>query len=38
MELDVIASGGVTTAEDVKNLAAIDMAGCIVGGRSMKAI
>jgi len=29
--LDVIASGGVTTAEDVKNLAAIGVAGCIVG-------
>src|SRR6478752_7050332 len=31
VELDVIASGGVTTADDVKNLANIGMAGCIVG-------
>jgi phosphoribosylformimino-5-aminoimidazole carboxamide ribotide isomerase len=28
---DVIASGGVTTADDVRNLAAIGMAGCIIG-------
>ncbi len=31
VELDVIASGGVTTADDVKNLAALHMAGCIIG-------
>jgi phosphoribosylformimino-5-aminoimidazole carboxamide ribotide isomerase len=31
VELDVIASGGVTTAGDVRQLAAIGLAGCIVG-------
>jgi phosphoribosylformimino-5-aminoimidazole carboxamide ribotide isomerase len=31
VRLPVIASGGVTTAVDVANLAAIPMAGCIVG-------
>ncbi len=31
VEIDVIASGGVTTADDVKNLAALGMAGCIIG-------
>jgi phosphoribosylformimino-5-aminoimidazole carboxamide ribotide isomerase len=31
VECDVIASGGVTTAEDVRKLAAIGMAGCIIG-------
>lgn len=31
VDIDVIASGGVTTADDVKKLAAIGMAGCIVG-------
>jgi phosphoribosylformimino-5-aminoimidazole carboxamide ribotide isomerase len=30
-DVDVIASGGVTTADDVRKLAAIGMAGCIVG-------
>ena len=30
-DVDVIASGGVTTADDVRQLAAIGMAGCIVG-------
>ncbi len=29
--LEVIASGGVTTAEDVRRLAALGLAGCIVG-------
>src|SRR3954447_14665114 len=29
--VDVIASGGVTTADDVRQLAAIGVAGCIVG-------
>ena len=29
--VDVIASGGVTTKEDVRQLAALGMAGCIVG-------
>jgi len=29
--LPVIASGGVTTAEDVRSLAAAGVAGCIVG-------
>jgi phosphoribosylformimino-5-aminoimidazole carboxamide ribotide isomerase len=31
VEIDVIASGGVTTVDDVRKLAAIGMAGCIVG-------
>lgn len=31
LDVDVIASGGVTTAEDVRQLAAIGLAGCIVG-------
>ena len=31
VETDVIASGGVTSADDVRRLAAIGMAGCIVG-------
>ncbi len=31
VELPVVASGGVTTKEDVAQLAAIPMAGCIVG-------
>jgi phosphoribosylformimino-5-aminoimidazole carboxamide ribotide isomerase len=31
MELPVVASGGVTTREDVYRLAAVPMAGCIVG-------
>jgi len=31
VEIDVIASGGVTTADDVRKLAAIGMAGCIIG-------
>jgi phosphoribosylformimino-5-aminoimidazole carboxamide ribotide isomerase len=31
VELPVIASGGVTTKEDVARLAAIPMAGCIIG-------
>ncbi|HMC11465.1 MAG TPA: 1-(5-phosphoribosyl)-5-[(5-phosphoribosylamino)methylideneamino]imidazole-4-carboxamide isomerase [Pirellulaceae bacterium] len=31
VETDVIASGGVTSADDVRQLAAIGMAGCIVG-------
>jgi phosphoribosylformimino-5-aminoimidazole carboxamide ribonucleotide (ProFAR) isomerase len=30
-QLPVIASGGVTTAADVAALAAIPMAGCIIG-------
>ncbi len=30
-DVDVIASGGVTTADDVRELAAIGVAGCIVG-------
>lgn len=29
--LDVIASGGVTTLEDIRRLQSLDMAGCIVG-------
>ena len=29
--LPVIASGGVTTADDVRELAAIGLAGCIIG-------
>jgi phosphoribosylformimino-5-aminoimidazole carboxamide ribotide isomerase len=31
VDVEVIASGGVTTAEDVRRLAAIGMSGCIVG-------
>jgi phosphoribosylformimino-5-aminoimidazole carboxamide ribotide isomerase len=31
VEIDVIASGGVTTAADVRRLAEIGMAGCIIG-------
>ena len=31
MELPVVASGGVTTREDVARLAAAGMAGCIIG-------
>ena len=31
VDLPVVASGGVTTAEDVARLAAIPMAGCIIG-------
>jgi len=31
IELPVIASGGVTTAEDVARLAAVPLAGCIIG-------
>lgn len=31
VELPVIASGGVTTADDVAQLAAVPMAGCIIG-------
>ena len=31
VEIDVVASGGVTTADDVRRLAVIGMAGCIVG-------
>jgi phosphoribosylformimino-5-aminoimidazole carboxamide ribotide isomerase len=31
VEIDVVASGGVTTVDDVKNLAALNMAGCIIG-------
>ncbi len=31
VDLPVIASGGVTTADDVARLAAIPMAGCIIG-------
>jgi phosphoribosylformimino-5-aminoimidazole carboxamide ribotide isomerase len=30
-EFDVVASGGVTTAEDVRRLAEIGMSGCIIG-------
>jgi phosphoribosylformimino-5-aminoimidazole carboxamide ribotide isomerase len=29
--LPVIASGGVTTVEDIRRLAALPLAGCIVG-------
>ena len=29
--LPVIASGGVTTIEDVKTLAGLNLAGCIIG-------
>jgi phosphoribosylformimino-5-aminoimidazole carboxamide ribotide isomerase len=31
VETDVIASGGVTTAEDVSRLAELGLAGCIIG-------
>lgn len=31
VEIDVIASGGVTTADDVRQLAQLGLAGCIVG-------
>jgi phosphoribosylformimino-5-aminoimidazole carboxamide ribotide isomerase len=31
IELPVIASGGVTTVADIARLAAIPMAGCIIG-------
>jgi phosphoribosylformimino-5-aminoimidazole carboxamide ribotide isomerase len=31
VDCDVIASGGVTTADDVRRLAALDLAGCIIG-------
>ncbi|MGD9721750.1 MAG: 1-(5-phosphoribosyl)-5-[(5-phosphoribosylamino)methylideneamino]imidazole-4-carboxamide isomerase [Pirellulales bacterium] len=31
VSLDVVASGGVTTAEDVAQLAALGVAGCIIG-------
>jgi len=31
VEIDVIASGGVTNADDVRKLAQIGMAGCIIG-------
>jgi phosphoribosylformimino-5-aminoimidazole carboxamide ribotide isomerase len=31
VEFDVIASGGVTTAEDVRKLTLLEMAGCIIG-------
>jgi phosphoribosylformimino-5-aminoimidazole carboxamide ribotide isomerase len=31
VDLDVIASGGVTNADDVRDLAALRMAGCIIG-------
>jgi len=31
VEVDVIASGGVTTADDVRRLAGLGLAGCIVG-------
>jgi len=31
VEIDVIASGGVTTGDDVRRLAALGLAGCIVG-------
>ena len=31
VEIDVVASGGVTNAEDVRNLAKVGMAGCIIG-------
>ena len=31
VDLDVIASGGVTSADDVRRLAEIGMAGCIIG-------
>jgi phosphoribosylformimino-5-aminoimidazole carboxamide ribotide isomerase len=31
VEVDVVASGGVTNANDVRNLAKIGMAGCIIG-------
>ncbi len=31
VDVDVIASGGVTTADDVRQLAAVGLAGCIIG-------
>jgi phosphoribosylformimino-5-aminoimidazole carboxamide ribotide isomerase len=31
IDLPVVASGGVTTTEDVARLAAVPMAGCIIG-------
>ncbi|HEY2411677.1 MAG TPA: 1-(5-phosphoribosyl)-5-[(5-phosphoribosylamino)methylideneamino]imidazole-4-carboxamide isomerase [Pirellulaceae bacterium] len=31
VEMDVVASGGVTNVDDVRNLAKIGMAGCIIG-------
>lgn len=31
VEFDVIASGGVTTADDVRRLAELELAGCIIG-------
>jgi phosphoribosylformimino-5-aminoimidazole carboxamide ribotide isomerase len=31
VEMDVVASGGVTNADDVRNLAKVGMAGCIIG-------
>jgi phosphoribosylformimino-5-aminoimidazole carboxamide ribotide isomerase len=31
VEIPVIASGGVTTVKDVRDLAAIGMDGCIIG-------
>ena len=31
VEVDVVASGGVTNADDVRNLAKLGMAGCIIG-------
>jgi phosphoribosylformimino-5-aminoimidazole carboxamide ribotide isomerase len=31
VEFDVIASGGVTTADDVRRLAELNLAGCIIG-------
>lgn len=31
VEIPVVASGGVTTAEDVRQLASVPMAGCIIG-------
>jgi len=31
VDLPVVASGGVTTVEDVSRLAAAGMAGCIIG-------
>jgi phosphoribosylformimino-5-aminoimidazole carboxamide ribotide isomerase len=31
VNVDVIASGGVTTADDVRRLAELGLAGCIIG-------
>jgi phosphoribosylformimino-5-aminoimidazole carboxamide ribotide isomerase len=31
VELPIIASGGITTRDDVGRLAAVPMAGCIIG-------